>query len=370
MTRIEQWITNPYAIFARHILKLDPLPELGREPDAAMRGQIIHMALHQFSKLHEIELPRNTGEILTQLGHESMDRLGEHPRIMAFWKPQFARFADWFGETEPARRTDLARHFPEREGRMSFDSEGGGGEFILTARADRIDLKSDGSLIIYDYKSSAKNPAEVRSMKSPQLPLEGAIAASGGFADMGAVPATDLMFISATGREERGQEISCINKDHSAVELANDALAGLKMLVAQYDLPEVGYPALRRTGFSYTYDDFEHLARVKEWAVEDFKKRVEEIFPMSARKQSINKAVAETTALQARAAEPSGSRWVSANAGTGKTKVLVDRVLRLLLSGRHSPIPFYASPIPMRRQLKWKTVCSSKLSSMGRYEPR
>lgn len=36
---------------------------------------------------------------------------------------------------------------------------------------------------------------------------------------------------------------------------------------------------------------------------------------------------------QARAADPSHSAWVAANAGSGKTKVLVDRVLRLLLQG-------------------------------------
>src|SRR3954465_6289858 len=38
-------------------------------------------------------------------------------------------------------------------------------------------------------------------------------------------------------------------------------------------------------------------------------------------------------ANQARASDPSASAWVSANAGTGKTEVLVKRVLRLLLAG-------------------------------------
>ena len=38
-------------------------------------------------------------------------------------------------------------------------------------------------------------------------------------------------------------------------------------------------------------------------------------------------------ANQARASDPSASSWVSANAGTGKTEVLVRRVLRLLLAG-------------------------------------
>ncbi len=267
VTSIEKWIANPYAIFAGQILKLSPLPELGREPDAAMRGQIIHNALHRFSTLYAQELPEETGELLAQMGHEAMDRLGDHARIIAFWKPQFARFAQWFGETEPARRHDLARHLTELEGRMSFDSPAG--EFTLTARADRIDLRENGSVVIIDYKSSSRTPGEVWAMKSPQLPLEAAIAGAGGFADLGRVATGDLLYISATGREERGEEIRITNEKHSASELVDTALDGLKFLVAQYDRAETGYPALRRAGFSYTYDDFEHLARVKEWAVED-----------------------------------------------------------------------------------------------------
>lgn len=38
------------------------------------------------------------------------------------------------------------------------------------------------------------------------------------------------------------------------------------------------------------------------------------------------------SAAQRRATSPATSAWVEANAGTGKTKVLTDRVARLLLS--------------------------------------
>ncbi len=39
------------------------------------------------------------------------------------------------------------------------------------------------------------------------------------------------------------------------------------------------------------------------------------------------------TPAQRRSADPGHSVWVTANAGTGKTRVLADRVLRLLLEG-------------------------------------
>ena len=45
------------------------------------------------------------------------------------------------------------------------------------------------------------------------------------------------------------------------------------------------------------------------------------------------KLIGETTSRQMRAATPGISAWVSANAGSGKTHVLSQRVVRLLLNG-------------------------------------
>ena len=41
----------------------------------------------------------------------------------------------------------------------------------------------------------------------------------------------------------------------------------------------------------------------------------------------------QASRAQLRASDPSATAWVNANAGSGKTHVLVDRVIRLLLTG-------------------------------------
>lgn len=54
---------------------------------------------------------------------------------------------------------------------------------------------------------------------------------------------------------------------------------------------------------------------------------------MTDEKISTQQITAQATAAQRRASDPGASVWVGASAGTGKTRVLKDRLLRLLLSG-------------------------------------
>ena len=54
---------------------------------------------------------------------------------------------------------------------------------------------------------------------------------------------------------------------------------------------------------------------------------------MTTLEQQKQERISLASAQQRAAADPKISVWVEASAGTGKTKVLSDRVLRLLLNG-------------------------------------
>jgi ATP-dependent helicase/nuclease subunit B len=265
VTQIERWIANPYEIFARKILKLERLKELGAEPDPALRGEIVHRVLHEFCREFPDDLPDDIEGTLIRMGDTHFAKLGTSAWVEAFWRPDFCRFARWFAASEPARRAGVSRVLTEVKG--EFEIEAGQG-FTLTARADRIDLAQDGSVAIYDYKTG-RLPAvkHVNELFAPQLPLEAAIARAGGFATLGRLGVSALRYIHASGRQDGGEERDAAN---SAPEtLAAQALAELRALVARYSDPAMPYEVKRRATAAfvnhYRYDEYEHLARVKEW---------------------------------------------------------------------------------------------------------
>ena len=263
VTRVEEWITNPYAIYARQVLQLEPLPPLGSTPDQSVRGALVHDVLSRFATLHPQNLPGNLREALDDIAISMLSDLTGHARVAAFWMPRLQRFLDWFAETEPARRASVARVVPEISGSLVLNAPAG--PFTLTARADRIDDAGAG-LVITDYKTGAiPSEKHVLSGRAPQLPLEAAIAISGaGFPNLAGRSVDSLKYIRASGGEPPGEEKVINTKDVAA--LAAAALQGLSALVAQYDVQSTPYRAVRRQGFRYDYDDYAHLARVAEWS--------------------------------------------------------------------------------------------------------
>jgi ATP-dependent helicase/nuclease subunit B len=263
-TDIEKWISNPYAIFARCILGLEPLPALGQEPDAALRGGIIHEALARFMRRFPDGLPPDPHGELLAIGEALLAEYAGDPRVAAFWVPRFERFACWFAETEQNRRTGGTRTLAEVGGAHVLPAPAG--PFTLKARADRIDVSEDG-LNITDYKTGTNLEQLARrahSCESPQLPLEAMIAMEGGFAGLAKARVAALRYISASGGEPPGDEVKVKAEDISA--LANKARDGLIRLIAQFDQEATPYRAVRRARFNYQYDDYAHLARAAEWS--------------------------------------------------------------------------------------------------------
>src|SRR6185312_2500347 len=179
VTEIETWMRDPYAIYARHVLRLRALDPIDADPGAAERGDYIHRALDRFVKAYPAALPADAEARLVECGRAAFGAALSRPGIWAFWWPRFLRIARWFVALERERRAGLAESRGELTGSLRIAARGGA--FLLVGKADRIDRRRDGGLVIIDYKTGAvAKPAEVAGGFAPQLPLEAAIAAAGG----------------------------------------------------------------------------------------------------------------------------------------------------------------------------------------------
>lgn len=267
-TRIETLIRDPYAIYAEHVLKLRPFEPLAKLPDARERGTLIHDILEAFVR----ERPGGPFDAdsearLIAIGQAAFERYADFPEVAALWWPRFEKIARWFIALE-AERGDAVERRVEGKGELAVTPD-----FVLSARADRLDRLEDGGIAIIDYKTGAPpSMKEVLSL-APQLPLEALIVQRGGFSEIGPAMPVELVYYRLSGRGpggERADRSFLPAKGRKPGVSLPDLLAmteeRLGALVAEFAAPDAQYVSRKipRRGRVFV-GDYDHLARVAEW---------------------------------------------------------------------------------------------------------
>ena len=261
-TQIGTWQRNPYAIYARRILKLNALDPLDGEPGAADRGNLIHDALDGFIRSGPHDDPDQALAALLDHGRRVFKTVIDRPAVWAFWWPRFERIARWFIAAEAMRAPTIDGSHSEIRGKIELP--GPTGPVTLTAIADRLDHQVDGGWTIIDYKTGmVPRRAEVDAGLAPQLPLEALILRRGGFTDLPSGDAASLDYWRLTGGEPAGELRA---HDQNVATLIDDAEAGLLKLIEAFDRPETPYLAVPDPDLAPRHDDYAHLARIKEWS--------------------------------------------------------------------------------------------------------
>ncbi|MFA6115580.1 MAG: double-strand break repair protein AddB [Sphingomonas sp.] len=172
VTDVDRLKADPYAFYAKRVLRLMALDPVDADPSAAWRGTAVHEILEVWAREDDCAPDTLRGRALAMLADERT-----HPMMRALWQPRLMEAIDWIA-TEIARGSALGRQVLAVEKDGKIDIAG----VTLTGKFDRIDRLPDGTLSVIDYKTGkAPSPASVRAGFSLQLGLLGLIAERGGF---------------------------------------------------------------------------------------------------------------------------------------------------------------------------------------------
>jgi ATP-dependent helicase/nuclease subunit B len=273
VTAIEDWLRDPYTIYAKYILNLAPLDPVDMALSAADRGSAIHDALGDFTQTYRTALPDDPAGALRQIGEKHFAPLMDRPEARALWWPRFLRIASWFAGWESERRLNVRAIDAEIRGEIPIplDNER---TFILSARADRIEHRTDRTFAILDYKTGQPpSGKQVRMGLSPQLTLEAAILREGGFPKIEAgASVSELLYVRLSGNNPPGKSILLelkINKGDQPQlpdDAADYARKKLEELIRKFEDEEQPYTSLVLSMWSDRYGSYDDLARIKEWS--------------------------------------------------------------------------------------------------------
>ncbi len=275
VTRVEEWLKDPYSLYARSILRLKPLDDLEQDLDAAMRGTLLHDAL---AALFEDGPPDHLAQKFLKLCEDAMADLGVEGHVRVFWAGRLKKIGAWLEAQQNEQVSNDQKTWVEKQGILTLP--GPLGDFTLTCRADRMDVGMDGKNVrILDYKSGGSFTQKgMENGTHPQLPLEAMILQDGGFEGIGPKNVDELAYWILNGSEDGGKIIAIKDaaKISAAITAAKD---GLQALIARFDDENTPYLSLPRPHKAPKYNDFEHLSRVKEWtALDDGDEEFEEGF--------------------------------------------------------------------------------------------
>lgn len=256
VTEIKTLIRDPYAIYARHSLRLRALRPLVQSADALLRGDVTHTVMEHFVKSAVADPGTLTPEALLKIANVVLSDLVPWPAARTIWLARIARIADWFVTAEKTRLATATPVAFEADARGVLDLPELG--FTLRGIADRIDRNISGEIQIYDYKTGDPPTAKQQKHFDKQLLIEAAMVEEGAFKSVGAARVSNATFI---GLGTPPKEVEAPLED----EPPHEILENLRILIAAYLDLDQGFTSRRmmeKVGFA---GEFDHLARYGEW---------------------------------------------------------------------------------------------------------
>lgn len=254
VTEIETLIRDPFAIYAKRVLRLSDLSPLRRSPEARDRGNVLHSVMEEFVPQMANIPPEERQSQLMVLADDILRKEVPWPTARRLWLARLRRISARLIAQESDRQTRSVPMKTEVSGGIDLP----GGLLRLVAKADRIDATPEGGIWIYDYKTGKPPTAKQQLTFSKQLLLEAVIAERGGFDGL---PLNSVAGASFLALNDSLEEVPA-PLEECPVATTFDELCDL---IRAYQNPETGYTAqqaLESRGFESPYAQ---LSRAGEW---------------------------------------------------------------------------------------------------------
>ena len=256
VTEVSTLKADPFAFYARNILRLKPLDPLDADPTGGDRGTVVHRILERWQRA--AAAPAGGVEALVDA---ELERFGDRPELAALWRRRVLRMVE-FVRDELARTPEWVPKLPEGRGRWEVAG------VVLTGRADRIDTGPGGYRVV-DYKTGGMpEVAKVNSLFDTQLALMALMVEAGAVKDLAAGPVAALDYMKLSGGKEAGKMRPALGKKKDAPpvpEHMRAALADFAELVGGYLLGDRAFKAKLHPVYSRASKDYDQLARLAEW---------------------------------------------------------------------------------------------------------
>ncbi len=266
VTRIETLRRDPYAIYAESILRVKPLAAIGAEPGPREIGILLHALVAGFARAHPSgPVPDDAHDGLRRAARAAFAELLRRPAFRVLRWPRIERALAHFLAWEQARRDRIEAIACEMHGTLPIALTNGA-TFLLTATADRLERRADGSVAIIDFKSGATPTQEqIAAGFATQVTLEAAMLQRGAFAGFSATAeAIEGVYVNLL-KDAKERKIGSITDPFTGLAAAH--FEGLVTLLDSFEDFDNAYIARPYPQFAGRFQPYDHLARVKEWSL-------------------------------------------------------------------------------------------------------
>lgn len=248
VTSVDRLTADPFAFYARSILRLPRLDSLDLDPTAAWKGTAVHEVLERWFEEDDCDPATLIPRAEAMLRSEAV-----HPLLRAMWRPRLLEAVEWVARQIVADRDDGRLPIAaEIEGESEIDG------IMLSGKADRIDRQADGSIAIIDYKTgSAPTYRAIDNGFALQLGLLGLIAGRNGFEGISGRAAT-FEYWSFAGGGKR------VIADKNIDDFLAHTAAIFRDAAARWLTGNEPFTAKLNPAFA-PYGDYDQLMRLEEW---------------------------------------------------------------------------------------------------------